>query len=114
MAKRLVVSRQLDMLQQVVVARVPPLGSFTAASKLSLLPPHLQSPVPTSSLGRDATPIIFVCVASTGSTSSANVVSPIGTPRPEEAAGSRHVYPLDRPSSSSDLNFSMPDLFMHI
>ena len=40
-AQRVAVSRQLEPMQQVIAAGVPPLGSFFAAQDLTLLPSHM-------------------------------------------------------------------------
>ena len=86
--------RQLELLKQAIGAGVPPLGSFSAASDRSLLPPHLLSHVPPASFGHHVTPPfsagtdsleLAAPVNATGLATPVNAGPPAGTPHPEEA-----------------------------
>ena len=50
-AQRFFVSRQIELLQRVASAGVPPLGHLSVSAVRTSLPPHLQGYVPTLLLG---------------------------------------------------------------
>jgi hypothetical protein len=72
-AQRLAVTRQLELLQQASGAGVAPLGSFSATSDRTLLPPHLSGSLPLLLFGHHDTPTFSAGIVSLGSATPVNV-----------------------------------------
>ncbi len=91
-AQRLVVARQMELLQQATTGSVPPLVSFPTPPDHASLPPHLEGPLPHIGLGHNVTHLFSVGASSIGSETPENATRSVahanaaphgGMPRPE-------------------------------